>query len=934
MSYNTDINEPFGSYCYKYNKDGELKARATFDDLRSNDYSFIFTELNIEDNKLRCFELIDPTKIIEKNHFTFPKWTSFQTYKYNDYDFTLEYKSDYFDPTGYQKHGEKTIAGMFAYFDPDITFKDDNDSRLEANKSGTYKSVAVYKPNGRRHVENRSLFLSNLDSDRIIEIYSAPVNLILKNESDLWSEEREGSGLFSLYYYNYPQITSISVKNTDYVGGAIDFTAKYTITGPNFTFFDQTAQEKKVELYTVSDSVLYFNRFFNKTKYIYESYASLLYYHQSIEKYYVFREFYTATPLFEAKKQTSTLKHWVKYDERINYKFKWQDVSEWKSTLSPIMRPWVESIVTFTGLTPRIYNQRPFEFSNLPRASGVKANYYNRFYQNGTAYVNYLCEGIYPTATVGSAYFVNSFVSTMEEGFSGVQIKLNNVFDDENLRVSNGFNLPCDTALIAKVDVNTQTIIEHANVFTKDNDLGYDINKGVFPIIKSFWQSKGENKVVNNAIFAIETQHLIEGPDLYFSYGPNDMPPGLEENYIGYRSRGLLISIGAGGTNTNYFVGAGSGFFDYFPPQNSKRFPINANRAYDDDPWELTEEVGYYWQFEEAFNRLELSGEYTFATQLAAKMSFAVRLGDNTSVLLMLAYDIDKWKPNDDDKPTKYEFVIAPEEEFSFKAAFFTAEFGSTGDLVSFPHPFKDFQLQKALRPLVKNSKLSASDLKKAGRKFFEYEKKKYEGITLPNSFADKKWGERVQYEFEESEANNITRGVVRLIRWRTFTWKEKKDGKYIKHQDAIAECAVAYDNGQTTTPDGDYVDLFYTGKDTVLLRFYRDENNEVCVENLAIPEMLVWSKFVVDENTGKISTSKDYLLKLSKLGIFDVITLHQKSKDEDPDDSFEVLAMPVFADDGKTYFAISKDCKNWEISGVVGDGFLSHSAAGDKTKG
>ena len=682
---------------------------------------------------------------------------------------------------------------------------------------------------------------------------------------------------------------------------------------------------------------LYFNRFANKTKFHWQPYLELLVAEYFIEGLFI--EFYTSSSLFKAKKQNSTLNNWSKYDDRMN---NWNGVV---TTLSPIMRPWVESIVTFTGLTPRIYNQRPFEFSNLPGVSGVKANYYNRFYQNGTAYVNYLCEGIYPTATVGCAYFVNSFVSTMEEGFSGVQIKLNNVFDDENLRVSNGFNLPCDTALIAKVDVNAKTIIEHANVFTKDNDLGYDINKGVFPIIKSFWQSKGENKVVHNAIFAIETQHLIEGPDLYFSYGPNDMPPGLEENYVGYKSRGLLISVGAGGTNTNYFVGQEAGFFDYFPPQNSKRFPINANRAYDDDPWELTEEVGYYWQFEEAFNRLELSGEYTFATQLAAKMSFAVRVGDNTSVLLMLAYDIDKWKPNDDDKPTRYEFVIAPEEEFGFKAAFFTAEFCSTGDLVSFPHPFKDFQMQKALRPLVENSKLwTSSDLKKAGRKFFEYEKKKYEGITLPNSFTDKKWGERVQYEFEEIDTNNIYRGVVRLVRWRTFTWKEKKDDKYIEHQDAIAECAVAYDNGQTTTPDSDYVDLFYTGKDTVLLRFYRDDSvlekkkngvevckGEVCVENLAVPEMLVWSKMKTDD-TGKIATSEDYLLKLLKLGIFDVVTLHQKSEEKDPDDKFEVLAMPVFADDGKTYFAVSKNCKNWEISGVVGDGFLSHSAAGDKS--
>ena len=44
--------------------------------------------------------------------------------------------------------------------------------------------------------------------------------------------------------------------------------------------------------------------------------------------------------------------------------------------------------------------------------------------------------------------------------------------------------------------------------------------------------------------------------------------------------------------------------------------------------------------------------------------------------------------------------------------------------------------------------------------KFFEYEKKKYEGITVPNSFTDKKWGERVQYEFEEIDTNNIWESV------------------------------------------------------------------------------------------------------------------------------------------------------------------------------
>lgn len=740
---------------------------------------------------------------------------------------------------------------------------------------------------------------------------------------------------------------------------------------------------------------------------------------------------YLSSSLLRASYNKNSLNHYTKYNDiNLYYTFSYWNIdldefgrtAEYEriihvTTVSPIMRPWKDNIITFTGLTPKKYNEiffKDYEDRDNKRTNKIQriiyinyleeinVNYYNRFYKNGTPYQNYLIEGIYPDLASKHTYFVNSFVTTIQEGFSGVQIKLNGVYDEENLRISNAFNLPCDTALIAKVNVSDSVIVKHANVFTKDNDLGYDINKGIFPVIKSFWIPKKEEGVTNsveNAIFAIETQHLIEGPKLYFSHSPNDMPPGLEENYIGYKSRGLLISVCGGGTYTNYFVGEESGFFKYFPEQNTKRYPINANRAYDDDPWELAKEVGYYWQFEEAFNRLEVSGEYTFATQLAAKMSFGVRLCNNTSVLFMLAYDIDKWKPDDDDKPTKYEFIINPEEEFSFKAAYFTAEFGSVGNLVSFPHKFKDFQIQKTLRPLVTSSRnWTSSKLKDAGREFFvddekdedatdfgdkgyKGDKKEYEGITIPKSLQGKKWGARVWYEFDENDKTledlKINRGVIRLVRWRTYTWKEKKvdkngdlakdkDGKqkYIEHQDAIAECAVAYTDGQTTKPDNDYVDLFYTGKDTILLRFYRDDSKletkkkknavegedyknveicvgDVCVENMAIPELMVWQKATKDD-TGKVSASKDYLLKLSKLGIFDVITLQQPSEEEDPDESFEVLAIPVVATaayqandrnaTSKTYFCVSKDCKNWEITGVIGDGFLSHTAAGDKS--
>lgn len=416
----------------------------------------------------------------------------------------------------------------------------------------------------------------------------------------------------------------------------------------------------------------------------------------------------------------------------------------------------------------------------------------------------------------------------------------------------------------------------------------------------------------------------------------------------------------------------------------------------------MRKEVGYYWDFEEAFGPYEIGSPYTFETQLAGKMSFAVTLGDRTThILFMLAYDIDKWPTLSEDTPTEYKHPeIKPEEEYSFRAAFLTAElnFGVTAE-PKIPNPFQDFQIQKTLRPLVTNSRdWTTSKLKNAKREFFvddeededatdfgdkgyKGNKKEYEGITIPKSMTDKKWGERVFYEFDEKDKTledlKINRGVIRLVRWRTYTWKEKKvdkngdlvkdnDGKqkYIEHQDAIAECAVAYTDGQTTKPDNDYVDLFYTGKDTILLRFYRDDSKletkkkknavegedyknveicvgDVCVENMAIPELMVWQKMTKGD-TGKVSASKDYLLKLSKLGIFDVITLQQASEEEDPDESFEVLAIPVVATaaydasntkaTSKTYFCVSKDCKNWEITGVIGDGFLSHTAAGDKS--
>lgn len=667
-----------------------------------------------------------------------------------------------------------------------------------------------------------------------------------------------------------------------------------------------------------------------------------------------------------------------------------------------LIAPWEKNQVTLYGCTPYgeqgsgedengiKYNNKYFIFDEKNERSPWEPttnypNMQNRFYKNQTPYKNYLMEGVYPSGDDNSFIMVNAWMTDIEEGFSGIELKVEGFTNLANGKCTTGFNVPCDTAMISKVSIDDLNLIEHTNIFTKDDDSGYTTNKGVFPVLKGLWQERKTNGKYGDkkAIFAIETQCMIEGPEYYFSHGPDDLPPGFEKGYKGYKSRGLLISVAAGGVFTNHFIGEECGFFDYFKPQNEKRYPINARRAYDDDPEDMRKEVGYYWDFEEAFGPYEIGSCYTFETQLAGKMSFAVTLGDYTThILLMLAYDIDKWPTSAEDTPSEYEHPeIAPEEEYLFKAAFLTADLSKTEPQI--PHPFKDFQMRHAIHPLVERSKeWTNSKLKDANRKFFEDNTnkdkkdideeyvgtgKEYEGITVPKSFKEKLWGERVWYEYNEDEKFieenlDIKRGVVRLIRWRNFTWREKKldskgnpvtkNGKqqWIEHQDALAECAVSY-----TMDEKEYVDLFYTGKGTVFLRFYKDDSKlvkkkkageifegddkeyknvetcegDVCIENLRLPEQMVWLK---KTGEGETATFKEYLLKLTGLGIFDIVTLYQASKEEeDPDSSFEVVTIPVMADDGKTYFCVSKDCKNWEISGVIGQGFLSHTAAGEK---
>lgn len=359
----------------------------------------------------------------------------------------------------------------------------------------------------------------------------------------------------------------------------------------------------------------------------------------------------------------------------------WQGYQNMRfSVVSAIFKPWIENTVTFIGLVPD-------EKKNAGEV--YKESEFNRFHKLGAAYQNYWVEGIYPHIN-GNICMINSWLSDLTEGLQGPEVNIQRLCDDENIKWSAGFNMPCDTALISEVNPADFSIVRYDNVFSKDNGAGYNTNKGVFPIIKSFWQNKENTNTISSALFLIETQCLIEGPSYFFAYTADAMPRGLEENYTAYLSRGLMMAVEKNGVYYSYVLND-CGFFDYFPIQNKKRFPINRMRAYDDAPAALTEEIGYYSDFEEAFNRLELSGKYTFATQLAAKMSFSVGVG-NQNILFLMAYDIDNFpEPNEENKPSKIEVTIEPENAYSFVCAYLTVELGNE---INVPHAFVNFVLK------------------------------------------------------------------------------------------------------------------------------------------------------------------------------------------------------------------------------------------------
>ena len=685
-------------------------------------------------------------------------------------------------------------------------------------------------------------------------------------------------------------------------------------------------------------------------------------------------------------------------------------VNSYYKVYSSIYSYWKTNVVTQFGCVPFEYKTKYFIFdcsnSNFPWEP--RYNYQqqtNRFHNSVTAYDNYFIEGVNILRAKTSILFITVGKSDIEEGFSGIELFINNFTNLANGRCTTGYNVPCDTIMIGELDISENLdIINYSNIFSKDYDLGYTTNKGIMPVLKGFWQppnEEGYSSQIENAIFGIETQCMIEGPCYYFSNSPDKLPPGFEPEYVGYKSRGLLISVCRGGTYNNHIIdGEASGFFNYFKPQNEKRHPVNARRAYDDAPQAMREEVGYYWDFEEAFGPYEISSPYAYETQLAGKMSFAVRLGYSTAVLFMFAYDIDKWPTSEEDTPTEYKHPeILPEEEYTFKTAFLTAELDGAEPVI--PHAFKDFQMEKALWPLVERSKTYNTDkkLEEAGRKFAKDRetKKEYEGITIPGSPKDKDEKDEdgnlkgdtynlssvkpeeylPQYEYDETQKildeQKISRGVVRLVRWRTFTWREPKldkDGNqvkknkksvFIEHRDAIAECAVSY-----TMDASEYVDLFYTGKDTVLLHFSKNDSSvkeendktdetvlyEICdgdteIKNIRIPKNMCWQEDTSNEADNLAGTRKVdiHVYNLTKLGIFDILTIKEQSSSEeeeaDPDKAptlkdFEVITLPVTAKDAKTgeettFYCVSKNGEDWEISGKIGAGFLSHTAAGTK---
>ena len=632
-----------------------------------------------------------------------------------------------------------------------------------------------------------------------------------------------------------------------------------------------------------------------------------------------------------------------------------------------IQRPWAGNIVTAAGCCPIRSKNKYFIFDGkrTDRQGNKKQKWapsenlptmQNRFFGSGATYVNFLGEGIYAHPDGDKFIIVTSWFSDAYEGLAGIELRLNKNFTTfADSKCSAGFSQSCDTALIACYQTAGPFVYSH-NIFVKDKDsYKYQVNKGVFPIIKALWQPDKDSKIfktIENALFMIETQCMIEGPEYYYSKSDNQEPPGFESNFTAYKSRGLMVAIKYNSADkyTNYVIDPDDkiGFFKYFKPQNEKRYPINCRQAYDAMPRALREKAGYYWECEEAFGLYEISSPFTFETQLAAKMSFCVRVGDNTAILFLLAYDIDKWPANGDgDNPThdtQFPKIYA-EEEYSFKSAYIPITFnGNSGAKAE--APFTDFVMMKCLRPLAVKKDKSDRALEKLGKAYFKWGKTTYPGIIVPKSYHNQTGYDLLpEYRFNEKkdESLQIKRGVVRLVRWRTMEWKAPKTNKkgeiqytrddeveYEEYIGAIAQCAVSY-----TRPLKDSINQYYVGK-TVLLCFYQKKGSkDFVVKNLHIPEKMVWQE---ENTTGTQAAAgtrdyREHLLNIASLGMIDTIIIEKKitkkrKKDEEEAKLFEVLAIPVITSDNQTYLAVTKDCEYWQIAGKVGSGSMQHLVA------
>ena len=630
-----------------------------------------------------------------------------------------------------------------------------------------------------------------------------------------------------------------------------------------------------------------------------------------------------------------------------------------------IQRPWSGNIVTAAGCCPVRARNKYFIFdSKTTNFDGSSKKRWaptfntpamqNRFFSSGATYVNYLGEGVYPHPDGDKFILISSWFTDAYEGFSGIQLKFDNNFTNFADGIcTTGFNQSCDSALICTYNITGPLLSAH-NIFSTDTDNNkYPTNKGVFPIIKGLWQPDKDSyifKEIEHALFMIETQCMIEGPEYYFSTDKNDMPPGFSENYTGYKSRGLILAVKYKDSDKykNYVIDSKkTGFFDYFEKQNEKRKKINCRMAYDTMPKAMSGKRGYYWDCEEAFGLYEISSPFAFETQLAAKMSFSVRVGDKIAVLFLLAYDIDKWPANvEKDNPTNDNAFpeIYENEEYSFKSAFLPILINENFSPLK---KFTNFIMQYCLRDLATKKSKSESRLKKEGYKYFKEKNTTYPGIILPLSYGTKT-GYKIMpqyiYNTKKDEKNQIRRGIVRLVRWRTMEWKapitnSKGEIKFNnddeveieEYEGAIAQCAISFNR-----PLKETVDQYYVGE-TVLICFYQKKgSNDVQVKNLHIPKQMVWQEDITSQELLAAGQHdfKEQLINVSSLGMIDTVVIEKKitkkknKKDEEEAKLFEVLAIPVVTSDNQTYLAVTKDCEFWEIAGEVGSGNQVHLAA------